>query len=95
MPPSDPLNDLSARINSAREKSDVLPPPAETGKNNAAERAGMRAGSELIGGILGGLLFGAAADYMFETRPYGLVIGLLLGVVAGFYGAYRYAAGTK
>lgn len=50
---------------------------------------GMRAGGELIGGIIGGVLFGACADWMFTSTPIGLTIGIMLGIVAGFYGVYR------
>jgi F0F1-type ATP synthase assembly protein I len=54
---------------------------------NSAERAGPAAAASysLIGAILllGGLGYGC--DRWFGTAPWGLVIGLVLGVVTGFY----------
>jgi ATP synthase protein I len=43
------------------------------------------AGYTLVGAIvlLGGV--GYAVDYWFGTAPWGIVLGLLLGVVVGFY----------
>ena len=52
-----------------------------------AERAGSAAGASytLVGGILvlGGL--GYAFDHWRGTAPWGLIVGLVLGVVVGFY----------
>jgi F0F1-type ATP synthase assembly protein I len=52
-----------------------------------AERAGSAAGASytLVGGILvlGGI--GYAVDHWRGTSPWGLIIGLTLGVVVGFY----------
>ncbi len=52
-----------------------------------AERAGSAAGAAyaLVGGILvlGGI--GYAVDKWRDTSPWGLLIGLLLGVIVGFY----------
>ena len=52
-----------------------------------AERAGSAAGAAytLVGSILvlGGI--GYAVDRWRDTTPWGLLIGLLLGVVVGFY----------
>ncbi|HTI42503.1 MAG TPA: AtpZ/AtpI family protein [Vicinamibacterales bacterium] len=52
-----------------------------------AERAGSAAGAAyaLVGGILvlGGI--GYAVDKWRDTSPWGLIIGLLLGVIVGFY----------
>jgi len=52
-----------------------------------AERAGSEAGAAhaLVGGILvlGGI--GYAVDKWRDTSPWGLIIGLLLGVIVGFY----------
>jgi len=52
-----------------------------------AERAGSAAGASytLVGGILvlGGI--GYAVDHWRGTSPWGLIIGLILGIVVGFY----------
>ena len=52
-----------------------------------AERSGSAAGASytLVGGILvlGGI--GFAVDHYRGTAPWGVIIGLVLGVVVGFY----------
>ena len=52
-----------------------------------AERAGSAAGASytLVGGILvlGGI--GYAIDKWRDTSPWGLIIGLTLGIIVGFY----------
>lgn len=90
----DPIHDLQQQIAAAKEGSTILPKPEKPEKNEP-ERVGLRAGGELIGGIMGGLLFGYCADMTFETRPFGMVIGLFLGVIGGFYGVYRIFVQTK
>ena len=63
-------------------------------KNNGF-RQGMqiafRLGTELtVATIIGGLM-GYALDSFFETKPWGLVVGVVFGVVAGCLGVYRVA----
>ena len=50
-----------------------------------------RLGVELtVATIIGGLL-GYALDYFFGSKPWGLVVGIVFGVVAGCLGVYRFA----
>ena len=50
-----------------------------------------RLGTELtVATIIGGLM-GYALDSFFETKPWGLVVGVIFGVVAGCLGVYRVA----
>ena len=50
-----------------------------------------RLGTELtVATIIGGLL-GYALDYFFGSKPWGLVVGIVLGVAAGCLGVYRFA----
>ena len=50
-----------------------------------------RLGTELtVATIIGGLM-GYAVDSYFETKPWGLVVGVVFGVVAGCLGVYRVA----
>ena len=51
----------------------------------------LRLGTELtVATIIGGLM-GYALDSYFETKPWGLVVGVVFGVVAGCLGVYRVA----
>ncbi len=72
MPPEDPESDFAR---SAREFQ------------QSAERAGSAAGAgyTLIGAILLLGAIGYAVDAWRGTAPWGLVIGLTLGVVVGMY----------
>ncbi|NPB05284.1 MAG: AtpZ/AtpI family protein [Aquificae bacterium] len=46
-------------------------------------------GTHVVGGIIAGALLGYAFDQLFKTAPWGLIVGFLLGVVAGLRNAYR------
>jgi ATP synthase protein I len=39
--------------------------------------------------IVGGVFFGLWLDYKFGTRPILLLAGLIIGVVAAFWGVYQ------
>lgn len=48
-----------------------------------------RAGSEFISGIIVGLVFGLAIDHFFGTKPFGMIIMILLGAAAGFRNIFK------
>jgi len=50
---------------------------------------GARAGIELVGAILGGALLGYGVDHLFGTSPIFFFVGVLLGVITGFYSIYK------
>lgn len=88
-----PKDDLAVRIQTLKQKVDddaiSSSDPHKNNKPRASNGGAFRAGGELLGGILGGLLLGYCADATFSTKPFGMVIGLMLGIIAGFYGVYR------
>lgn len=63
--------------------------PSATG---AALGVGFRAASELAGGLLVGGFVGWWIDAAFGTKPFGIIVFLLLGMVAGGWNVYRVAA---
>lgn len=82
---------LAARIKAA--KAARTPPPGRG--NNPSESpaiAGnsvLKYGSELFANVIVGLGLGLMFDHFFNTRPWGTLIMLALGLVAGFLGVIR------
>jgi ATP synthase protein I len=52
---------------------------------------GFRVASELLAGVLVGGGIGWAIDRWLGTSPFGLIVMLLVGMVAGFWNVYRLA----
>ena len=52
-----------------------------------------RLGTELTVAIMIGTVMGYALDRYFETKPWCLVVGLIMGGVAGCLSVYRTAKG--
>ena len=53
------------------------------------EGSAFMVGTHIVGGIIAGLLLGYLFDHFFKTEPWGLIVGFLIGVVAGFKNAYQ------
>lgn len=51
-----------------------------------------RGGMELVSGIFVGVLFGYALDRYFNTKPWGMIILILLGAAAGIRNIFRLVA---
>lgn len=73
-------------------KEGFYQPPAEpesiaetTRKTGMAYSAGLTLGASVI--VM--LLIGMAADYFFKSSPVGLICGLILGAVVGFYQFFK------
>ncbi len=64
-------------------------------ENDTGFRKGLslafRLGVELVVAVAIGALMGYAVDYYWETQPWGLAIGFLLGGAAGCLNVYRTA----
>ncbi|MBU0630742.1 MAG: AtpZ/AtpI family protein [Candidatus Margulisbacteria bacterium] len=52
----------------------------------------LNVGVELAVGVFLGALVGYKLDEMWHTSPWLLIIGLILGAIAGFWNAYKIAA---
>ena len=64
-----------------------------SGPSSAGAMAlGMRAMSELVAAVMVGAGLGWGFDHLVGSDPWGLIAGLALGGVAGFWGVYRLAA---
>jgi len=87
------IDALEERLAAAHEREEERNRPTVQG-SDANYRAGNRALADLLGGILGGSLIGWAFDAFFETLPWGLLVGLFLGIGAAFRNIIR-AANTR
>ncbi len=77
------IDALEERLKAAREREDERNQPSVQG-TDANYRSGSRVLADLIGGILGGVVIGYAIGYLTNTNPWGLLVGLFLGIVVAF-----------
>ena len=83
--------DLASRIASAkrdRDLEDNRSAREDTGQMSGMAR-GMRIGTEFIAAILVGTGIGFLLDRFFGTKPWFLIIFMMLGMAAGFRNIYR------
>ena len=87
------IDALEQRLEAAREREEERNRPKVQGVD-ANYRSGNRVLADLIGGILGGSVIGWAVDALAGTTPWGLLVGLFLGIIVAFRNIIR-AANTK
>ncbi|WP_379546397.1 AtpZ/AtpI family protein [Qipengyuania sp. DSG2-2] len=85
------IDALEERLKTAREREEERNRPKASGAD-ANYRSGNRVLADLLGGILGGLVIGFAVDSLFDTSPWGLLIGLFLGIVVAFRNIFKMAS---
>src|SRR5262245_17755654 len=94
---------LSARLRSLGERLDQVG-PRRGDESGAASRStadmsgfarGMRLSAELVGGVVVGFILGWLFDRWLGTSPWGLIVFLLLGFVAGVLNVMRSAGVIK
>ena len=84
------IDALEERLKAAREREDGRNRPRGSG-TDANYRSGNRVLADLLGGLLGGTVIGWAVDAIFGTGPWGLLVGLFLGIVVAFRNVFRMA----
>ena len=87
------IDALEARLKAAREREEQRNRPKVQG-TDANYRSGNRVLADLLGGILGGSVIGWAFDALAGTLPWGLLVGLFLGIGLSFRKIIR-AANTR
>lgn len=87
LPPD--LKGLNDRLRKARGPEGDSPDEPETGPNQM--RLAFRMATEMAAALFVGGLLGWVIDSQFGTRPWGLLILLVLGAAAGMRGAFREA----
>ncbi|MEE4200225.1 AtpZ/AtpI family protein [Erythrobacter sp.] len=85
------IHALEERLSAAHEREDQRNRPRVKGAD-ANYRSGNRVLADLLGGILGGSVIGWAFDAFFDTLPWGLLVGLFLGIAVAFRNIIRAAS---
>ena len=90
------LGSLDQRLSEIRGSRDIGTDQLGAGSGNGAARAsamalGFRLSSELIAGVVVGALLGWAFDHLLSTSPWGLIVFVLLGFIAGVVNVVRSA----
>ena len=83
------LKDLSNRLRKARSREDHSPDGARPDPSQMG--LALRVVTEMAAALFVGGLLGWVIDSQFGTRPWGLLILLVLGAAAGMRGAFREA----
>lgn len=84
------IDALERRLKAAQEREGERNRSKQQGVD-ANYRSGNRVLADLLGGILGGLVIGWVFDYFAGTLPWGLLVGLFLGIVVAFRNIIRMA----
>jgi ATP synthase protein I len=90
------LGSLDQRLSELRDSRKIGTDQLGDGNGNGAARAsamarGFRLSSELIAGVVVGALIGWGFDRLLSTSPFGLIVFVLLGFVAGVVNVIRSA----
>src|SRR5436305_2009876 len=81
---SERLRRLGERLGPERAEGNAAPAPSESqGSDANGVGKAMRLSSEFIAGIIAGFGVGWLLDRVFGTSPWGLIVFLMLGFVAG------------
>ncbi|GAA4040041.1 AtpZ/AtpI family protein [Parerythrobacter jejuensis] len=85
------IDALEERLKAAREREEERNQPQAGTGVDANYRSGNRVLADLLGGILGGVVIGWAVDALTGTSPWGLLVGLFLGIIVAFRNIFRMA----
>ncbi|PJG54747.1 F0F1 ATP synthase assembly protein I [Bradyrhizobium forestalis] len=92
---SERLGNLDQRLSELRDRRIKTEQPAGDGEDRAARASamalGFRLSSELVAGVAVGAGIGWGFDRLLSTSPFGFIVFLLLGFVAGVVNVVRTA----
>jgi len=92
------LQRLGRKLTDLRKVRDLARQDRHEGQNNAAKASamarGFRLSSELVAGVVVGFVIGWGIDRGLSTTPWGIIVFVLLGFVAGVLNVMR-AAGVQ
>jgi ATP synthase protein I len=94
------LGSLNDRLSKTLGDRKLQADQSDTGSGNAQARAsamavGLRLSSELVAGVVVGTILGWVFDRLLSTSPWGLIVFMLLGFVAGVMNVMRSAGVGK
>lgn len=84
------IDALEQRLAAAQQREEKRNRPQMSGAD-ANYRSGNRVLADLLGGILGGAVIGYAIGSISGTNPWGLLVGLFLGIAVAFRNIIRAA----
>jgi len=94
-------SELSARLRRLetqieRKRPQAAPDPSTRPRNGGPSSLGqaMTISTEFVAGVIAGGILGWIVDHVFGTKPWGLIILLMLGFVAGVYNVMRVSGFT-
>ena len=89
-------SDLSARLRRLetqieRKRPQAAPDPSARPRSGGASSLGqaMTISTEFVAGVIAGGILGWIVDHVFGTKPWGMIVLLMLGFVAGVYNVMR------
>ncbi|GJE12395.1 AtpZ/AtpI family protein [Methylobacterium longum] len=89
-------SELSARLRRLetqieRKRPQAAPDPSTRARNGGPSSLGqaMTLSTEFVAGVIAGGILGWIVDHVFGTKPWGLIVLLMLGFVAGVYNVMR------
>ena len=93
------LGSLDHRLSEIRHSRKIGTDQSGSGSGDGAARAsamgrGFQLSSELIAGVVVGALIGWGIDHVLPTKPWGLIVFVLLGFTAGVVNVIRSAGVT-
>jgi ATP synthase protein I len=83
---------LTSRIHEAKRKAGLLPPDEPAGPPPGR---GLSLGLELAVAVLVCAGIGVVMDLWLESKPWFMLLGLLLGLVVGMWNLYRVSLGAE
>ena len=93
-PASSELTELDAKLRAARERRDG-PAAQDASTDNSLLGMAWRLSTELLVAVFVGWLLGKGVDVLAGTAPWGSLVGLGLGIAAGFMSVFRTAAAME
>ncbi|WP_298911776.1 AtpZ/AtpI family protein [uncultured Algimonas sp.] len=86
------LDTLESKLAAAHMRRDLRQGRKEKAQDNSLLGMAWRLSTELLASVLVGMFLGWGIDTVFGTEPWGFLIGLGLGMAAGFMSVFRTAA---